>query len=291
VRGSIPVPGPSTLRYGGNTPCVEVRADDELIVLDAGTGIRELGIALEKEFASKPIKVTLLITHPHWDHIHGFPFFAPSYNNKNEIRILGYDGAGTGTCEALKGEMATPFFPVALTDLPGKLDIEKLQSNVFNVGKIRIESKVMNHPGICVGYRLFSSTGSVAYLPDNETYDSLKIHAAEPQPLTLEQSKQRAKQARAELVKFLRGSDILLLDAQYTDQEYQSHIGWGHSSLTSSVALAIDAAVRKLVLFHHDPNHDDHEIDAMLDQARTIAANKGASVEVEAAREGAEFTF
>ena len=291
VRGSIPVPGPTTLRYGGNTPCVEIRADGEIIVLDAGTGIRELGLALEKEFRSTPIKLTLLITHVHWDHIHGFPFFAPSYSNKNEIRILGYDGAGTGPCEALKGEMATPFFPVSLTDLPGKLDIEKLETNVFNVGRVRVESKVLNHPGICVGYRVFGSTGSIAYLPDNETFDSFKIHATDSRSLNREQSKAQAQKARADLVKFLHGSDILLLDSQYTDEEYQSHIGWGHSSLTSTVALAIDAKVRRLVLFHHDPNHDDSEIDAMLAQARALAEKSGADLKVDAAREGAEFTF
>lgn len=291
VRGSIPVPGPSTLRYGGNTSCLEVRADGEIIVLDAGTGIRELGRALEKEFGFKPIRITLLITHVHWDHIHGFPFFAPSYNNKNEIRILGYDGADVGPCEALKGEMATPFFPVSLTDLPGHIVIEKLKGDSFTIGKVRVESKTMNHPGKCVGYRLYTTTGSIAYLPDNESYDSFKIHSPDLTSLSPEQTKTRAQEKRSELVNFLRGADILLLDTQYTDEEYQSHIGWGHGSLSSAVALAIDAGVRKLLLFHHDPDHDDDEVDAMLAQARVLAGKSNTKLEVDAAREGAEFTF
>src|ERR671922_2633046 len=116
VRGSIPVPGPDTVRYGGNTACVEVRADGELIILDAGSGIRELGLALKKEFGSRPINLSLLITHAHWDHIQGFPFFVPSYNDKNKIRIFGFDGADTGLRQILKGQMATPFFPVKLYD-------------------------------------------------------------------------------------------------------------------------------------------------------------------------------
>src|SRR5438309_3127016 len=162
VRGSIPVPGPATVRYGGNTTCVEVRADGELIVLDAGSGIRGLGLALENEFGSRPINLSLLITHVHWDHIQGFPFFVPFYNDKNQIRIFGYDGTDFGMREILKSQMATPFFPVALYDLPGKIKIEKLDAMEFNIGKVRIRWRFMNHPGTCVGYRLFTSKGSIA---------------------------------------------------------------------------------------------------------------------------------
>jgi phosphoribosyl 1,2-cyclic phosphodiesterase len=291
VRGSIPVPGPTTVRYGGNTSCVELRADGQVIVLDAGSGIRSLGLALEKEFGSEPIELTLLITHVHWDHIQGFPFFVPAYNDKNEVRILGYDGADAGLEEILKGQMTTPFFPVALYDLPGKIDIRKLDTMEFNIGSVRVRSKFMNHPGICVGYRLFTSTGSIAYLPDSEPYDAFKLHSAKSHLLSPEQTRKRAQEGRAELVKFLQGSDILILDAQYTDEEYQSHIGWGHGSLSAVVSLALDAGVRKLVLFHHDPNHDDAEIDAMVTTARKIAAKSEAYLEVEGAHEGGELTL
>src|SRR2546423_351353 len=159
VRGSIPVPGTGTIRYGGNTTCAEVRADGEIIILDAGSGIRELGLALESEFGSRPINISLLITHVHWDHTQGFPFFVPSYNGKNQIQIFGFDGADFGMREILKGQMAMPFFPVALYDLPGKVKIQQLDSMDFNIGKVQVRAKFVNHPGICVGYRLFTSKG------------------------------------------------------------------------------------------------------------------------------------
>lgn len=291
VRGSIPVPGPSTIRYGGNTSCIEIRADGELIILDAGSGIRSLGLALENEFGSRPIKLTLLITHVHWDHIQGFPFFVPSYNDKNQIRIFGYDGADEGLLEILKGQMATPFFPVRLRDLPGKIDIKKLQGMEFRIGKVRVRSKFMNHPGACAGYRLFTSKGSIAYLPDNEPYDAFKLHSAPSDLLSPEQVGKRATEERSDLVKFLKKCDLLILDTQYTDEEYDAHVGWGHGSLSSAVALAIDAEVRKLILFHHDPNHDDATIDRMVEEAKKLVSSSGKNLEVEAAREGAELTL
>ena len=291
VRGSIPVPGPDTVRYGGNTACVEVRADGELIILDAGSGIRRLGLALKNEFGSRPIELTLLITHVHWDHIQGFPFFVPSYNEKNQIRVYGYDSAHAGLREILRSQMATPFFPVALYDLPGRIKFEQLKVMEFEIGKVKVRSKFVNHPGVCVGYRLFTSTGSVAYLPDNELYDAFKLHSAAAQSLRPEEIRQKAKEDRADLVEFLRGSDVLILDTQYTDEEYQTHVGWGHGSLSGAVALALDAEVRKLVLFHHDPNHDDATVDAMVECARELAAKGPRPLEVEGAREGAEMMF
>src|ERR1041385_6576858 len=291
VRGSIPVPGSATIRYGGNTTCVEVRADGEIIVLDAGTGIRSLGLALEKEFGSQPIALTLLITHVHWDHIQGFPFFVPSYNDKNQIRIFGYDGTDTGLREILKGQMATPFFPVRLYDLPGKINIKKLETMEFTIGKVRVRSKFMNHPGVCVGYRLFTSAGSIAFLPDHEPYDAFKLHSVKSHLLSPEQTRKRAEEERAGLVEFLHGADILILDTQYTDEEYQAHIGWGHGSLSTAVSLPLDAHLRKLVLFHHDPSHDDAMVARRGDGARNLAAKSEIDLEVEGAREGVEIAL
>jgi len=282
------VPGRGTVRYGGNTACVEIRADGEVIILDAGSGIRELGLALDKEFGTNPISLSLLISHTHWDHIQGFPFFVPSYSDKNRIRIFGYDGANSGLGEILRGQMATPFFPIGLYDLPGKIQFENLNRMDFNIGKVRIVAKRLNHPGVCIGYRVFTSKGSIAYLPDHEPYESLHLHSPESGSPSPQDLKQRALSARAELMEFLRDCDVLILDSQYTDDEYRSHVGWGHGSISTSIAQARDAHARQLVLFHHDPRHDDEMIDEMAESARRLVAQTGAQLSIEAACEGAE---
>ena len=288
VRGSIPVPGKSTVRYGGNTSCVEVRADGEIIILDAGTGIRLLGLALDKEFGPRSMKLTLLISHTHWDHIQGLPYFTPAYNQKNLIRVLGYEGARAGLAKILASQMETPFFPVSLRELPSHLAIEELKEMEFQIGKVEVRSKFANHPGICVGYRLFTSSGSIAYFPDNEPYEQLKLQLALRDGISEDEARDFATTERTKMVEFIQGCDLAILDTQYTDEEYTKHIGWGHSSLSSVVSLALDANVGKLLLFHHDPNHDDEMIDQMVERARALVAQSGRSLEVEAAREGAE---
>jgi phosphoribosyl 1,2-cyclic phosphodiesterase len=234
------------------------------------------------------MKLTLLISHTHWDHIQGLPFFSPAYNQKNLIRVLGYEGARAGLAKILASQMETPFFPVSLRELPSHLAIEELKEMDFQVGKVEVHSKFANHPGICAGYRLFTSLGSIAYFPDNEPYEALKLHLASRDGISEEEARDFATAERAKMVEFLQGCDLAIMDTQYTDEEYAKHIGWGHSSLSSVVSLGLDSNVGKLLLFHHDPNHDDEMIDKMVEHARALVAKSGKPLEVEAAREGAE---
>ena len=290
TRGSIPVPGPGTLRYGGNTTCVELRADGEIIVLDAGSGIRPLGIALDTEFQARPIRLSLLITHAHWDHILGFPFFKPAYDSKNEIRIFGFDGAGVTFREIMAEPMKSPFFPITMRELSARMDINKLNEMSFSLGKLDIHAAFVNHPGVCAGYRIFTSGGSVAFLPDHEPYEFF-LHRARGKQLSPEEAKEIAADQHAALVQFLHGSDILMLDTQYTDQEYKSHIGWGHGSISSAVSLAIEAEVQTLYLFHHDPSHTDEMVDSMIESARELALKSGSHLEVAGAQQGSEIVL
>ena len=146
VRGSIPTPGPGTVRYGGNTSCVEVRAEGEIIILDAGSGIRLLGQSLQHEFGSDPINLSLLISHTHWDHIQGLPFFLPAYSRQNELRVFGYDGTRARLGEILAGQMETPFFPVSMSELPGKIEIEELKRDGVSDRESKVRAKFLNHP-------------------------------------------------------------------------------------------------------------------------------------------------
>src|SRR5262249_18474851 len=144
VRGSIPTPGPLTVHFGGNTSCVEVRADGEIIVLDAGSGIRGLGLALAKEFADQPIRTTLLISHTHWDHIQGFPFFVPAYNPENKVRIIGYEGSRKGLVGSLSTQMESPYFPVSMRQMPSNLDVTEMKELEFAIGRVKVQAAFAN---------------------------------------------------------------------------------------------------------------------------------------------------
>jgi len=199
---------------------------------------------------------------------------------------LGFNGTGASFREILAEPMKAPFFPIAMRELSGKIDITRLSEMKFSLGKVQVDAIFVNHPGVCTGYRLLTSAGSIAFLPDHEPYDFL--HSARGNQMSPEQAKKTAADERATLIKFLHGSDVLILDAQYTNDEYQRHIGWGHGSVSSAVSLALEAKVHRLLLFHHDPAHDDQMVDKMVERARALVAKSEKPLEVEAAREGAE---
>lgn len=285
VRGSIPSPGPGTVWFGGNTSCLEVRAGGEIIILDAGTGLRPLGLALMKEFKDRPFNLTLLLTHTHWDHIQGLPFFRPIYKPQCRLRILGYEGARKGLVNILSSQMESPYFPVLFDELPGNIQIEELKNLEFMVGPVRVQARFANHPGICVGYRIFTHDGSVAFFPDNEPHT--RLHKPLPNQTADSQAAHEHALAQEEkMVEFIRGVDALILDSQFDAEEYKSHVGWGHGCVDYAVTLALKAGVKKLFLFHHDPDHDDAKIESMIAQARQLVTEQKASLQVDAAREG-----
>jgi phosphoribosyl 1,2-cyclic phosphodiesterase len=254
------------MRYGGNTTCVEVRRGSDIILLDAGTGLRKLGQALMREFKRHPLNLSLLISHTHWDHIQGLPFFAPLYESRCRLRVLGCEGARESLVGALTSQMESTFFPVPFSQLPSNIEIEELRDFNFAIGPVLIRALRANHPGLTVGYRLFAPEGIIAFFPDTEP---------------------RLGGDR-EMVEFVQGADVLILDSQYDRDEYRRHTGWGHGCVDDSVALAMEAGVKRLVLFHHDPDHDDRKIDALVKYARQLAAKARSKLKIDAAREGME---
>ncbi len=285
VRGSIPTPGPGTVRYGGNTSCIEVRADGEIIILDGGTGLRLLGKQLNSEFADQPLELTLLLTHTHWDHIQGLPFFLPVYQTQNHLRIVGYEGAKRGLGSVLTGQMESPFFPIGLREVPANVEIVEMKGLSFQIGKVRVEACLANHPGVCMGYRLFTSSGSVAFFPDNEPHFG-HLHTDAGSGMGDTTRVEYARNEDKKILAFLKDVDVLIMDSQYDSDEYQKHRGWGHACLDQTVDFALQAQVRRLFLFHHDPEHDDAKVDEMLAHARKLVAEKKGDLRVDAAREG-----
>ena len=285
VRGSIPTPGPATVRFGGNTSCVEVRARGEIIILDGGTGLRPLGRELINEFKDQHLNLTLLLTHTHWDHIQGLPFFPPIYQPHCRLRILGFEGARRGLVNVLTGQMESPYFPVPFGELPGNIEVEELKDMEFQVGAVRVSAWFANHPGICVGYRIHTDQGTIAFFPDNEPHCRYEADGS-VLPARADSSLEYARAQEEKMIEFVRGVDVLILDAQYDHAEYVRHIGWGHGCVDDVVALAIKAEVKQLFLFHHDPDHDDAKVESMLSHARKLVAAQNSSLQVHAAREG-----
>ncbi len=290
VRGSIPTPGPKTVRVGGNTSCIELRAEGELIILDAGTGIRLLGLDLQEEYADRPLDATLLITHTHWDHIQGFPFFAPAYKPGNHLRILGYEGSRRGLEGTLSGQMESAYFPVSLRSVPSELEFREMQDLTFQIGRVSVQSTFAHHPGICMGYRLQTAAGSVVYLPDHEVYsrESILQMAKFEHTAGSDELAGHAREQDEKITRFIQGADLLIMDTQYLTDEYPRYVGWGHSCVDDVVETAVAGDVKRLRLFHHDPAHDDDRLEYKLRCGRDVAASLGSDIEIELAREGDE---
>jgi phosphoribosyl 1,2-cyclic phosphodiesterase len=281
TRGSIPTPGPTTARYGGNTPCVAVEgAAGQLVVLDAGTGIRALGLDLvEKQNGA--VKVEILLSHAHWDHIQGLPHFKPFFAPGNTVRIWG-TRQGTASLEAiLRQQMDPAVFPVPLDALSASLTVQQVDMDEFSIGEFRVRAAKLRHPGTTLGFRLRPAKGgggpSMAYVTDNELGPGGQYDVA--------------KSWRRDFVAFLKDVELLIHDAMYTPAELEQHRGWGHSTYEEAVTLAQDAGAKKLVLFHHEPEHGDKEMDGLLAAARKFAKTRGGSLEVVAAQEGMKVTL
>jgi phosphoribosyl 1,2-cyclic phosphodiesterase len=267
TRGSIASAGPDTIRYGGNTSCVSVTTDDVICILDAGTGLRRAGGA----FARDPRPIHMLLTHLHMDHIQGLGFFPPLLEAGREVVIWGPPSPTHDLRARLTRYLSPPLFPVRIRDLESRVTIRDAPSGSWSVAGIEISAAPVVHSGPTLGYRLRGASASFAYLPDHEPARGGSF----------------APTAWLSGHDLVQGVDVLFHDAQYTREEYEQRVGWGHSSIEDCVAFADLAAVGHLVLFHHDPAHDDDLVDRLLAQASasrppgsTEAAREGMSLEL-----------
>lgn len=248
ARGSMPTPHPRTLKYGGNTSCVEVRTPEgHTVIFDCGTGITHLGKILAERTPPEGHKLMVFLTHFHWDHIQGLPFFQPLYDARNQVFFHCFEAHGFSGKEALNALMLTPYFPVDMSVMKGRKNFYTIGEETLKVFDVEITSRYLNHPQGCLGFRIEAETGVFVYATDHEHgvphYDSSVRRLA-------------------------AGSDLLVFDSQYTPAEYLTHMGWGHSTWEEGIRVSKDASARELVLFHHDPDHSDLFLDKMLLEAR-----------------------
>jgi len=259
VRGSIACPSPSHIKYGGNTSCLEARVGDKRLILDAGTGIRELG----QTFLRTGVQETfLLLTHTHWDHINGFPFFEPAYNEDCKLHIMaGHLDDNASLRDVLSTQMSNPMFPVPMEAMRADLTLEDFEcgETLELIEGLKIRTGPLNHPNGATGYRLDYGGKSACYITDTEHVPG---------------------QIDENIVKLIEGADVVIYDSTYTEQEYPNHVGWGHSTWNEGVRLCQEAGAKKLVIFHHDPNHDDAFMDEIARESKeawdaTVVAREG----------------
>lgn len=253
-RGSLAAAGPETVRYGGNTSCVEVRLDDgTLIVLDAGTGVRKLGLELTRE----PVpQVHLLLTHLHIDHLEGIGFFSPIWDADVDLHIWGPPSTTRPLVERIATLMSPPLFPVHVGDVPSEPTFHDTHDGEIRIGEARILAQTVAHRGPTVGYRIEADGSTFVYIPDHEPGRGIDLTKARPDWIS--------GFALAD------GADVLLHDAQYSEEEYPRYAGWGHSSIHDTVAFGLQAKVKQLVMFHHDPQHTDDHLEALQRRASEL---------------------
>jgi phosphoribosyl 1,2-cyclic phosphodiesterase len=260
VRGSTPTPQIENLKFGGNTSCLEIRTvDNECVIFDAGSGIRGLGQTLMQEAKGTPISTKIFLTHFHWDHIQGIPFFAPLYGPKNHISFLS-GSTGRPLQETIEGQMSQPYFPIDFAQVAATRDFHQIESGgAVQAGSLTVRPFPLNHPQGASGYRIECNGVVIVYATDFE-------HGV--------------RESDAILCEYSQNANILICDTQYTPAEYETHRGWGHSTWENAVLLARDARAEHLILFHHDPVHDDQTMmrisqDARIQFENTTAAWEG----------------
>jgi phosphoribosyl 1,2-cyclic phosphodiesterase len=250
TRGTRPTPGRRTLRYGGNTTCVEVRdSENNLLIIDSGSGIAELGFCFSP---SEPLQAHLLITHTHLDHIQGFPFFLPAFVPGTHLTIVGPAGSAKSLQAAFADQMDPAYFPVRLDHMPAEMEfIERNPGETFEVGALRITPHLLMHPIPTFGYRIDEGAARFSFATDNE----IAMFAHE------------GNGTLKDMANWCRDSDLLVHDAQYSSEEYRQHAGFGHSTYEQALSLAELAGVKELAFFHHDPAHSDSDVDALIEEA------------------------
>ncbi len=282
TRGSIPTPGSHTVRFGGNTSCVEVRtAEGHIFIFDCGTGARPLGEALMAPPVA-PVSASILFSHTHWDHIQGFPFFAPAFEPRNTIAVYGPHDGRRSLRDTLARQMEHSYFPVEMSQLPATLSYTDLGEGAHTIGGARIVAQYLNHPAVTLGYRVEADGAAVVYACDHEPFGGA-LWRTDAAPGPLESILHEGDRRHAH---FLADADLVIHDAQYTPEEYRWRKSWGHSTFEYVVELACTAGVKRLALTHHDPSHDDAVVAEIERRARAVAERRRSPIEVFCAFEG-----